>query len=751
MALTTGKATDLITFSRGTLATVTDADGKIKWAPHNLLSASEQFDASAWTKQNGTISANVIAAPNGTTTADAFYETTTNSAHYVDRGAITVVVGETYTRSVYLKHLGRQWIALDMYDGAAKYTYFDILNGVVGTSAAGNTASIESLGNGWFRCTITRTMTTTSLYVGILTAQADGGSVTFVGDVTKGFYAWGAHLYRSDLGGMQANASAYPMYNSSTPRNNLGYSEDFSNAAWTKNGTTITANAAIAPNGSMSADKVVATAAATYHGVRQLFTYGTGTYTISVYAKAVEYTNLYIADLGSGNGYAGYNLATGVVTTSGGGSKFVSAAIEPAANGFFRCSLVVTNVNTTATPTFYGYPTGATLDANGASFTGDGTSGIYLWGAQLSDSASLDAYVPVFGPAPSAAAYHGPRLDYSSSGSALGLLVEEARTNLVTQSNVFNVAAWAKTTSGTGSVPVVTAADAVAPDGTTTAQKVVFDRGAGNAITDQSTLSTTLSSYANATAYTGSLYIKAATAGDVGKQIGWRHVASGSYGVITLTASWQRISKTETSIGTSGSFEISSRGTVTTDNSVGVHLWGVALEIGAGNAATAFATSLISTNGATVTRNADRASVGVSQFPHSSTEGTWVANFQTIVTGTVPITVTLLNYDATGTRLPLYIGAGAQVVGSYDGTTVVSSGVDGTGQVTKAAVAYTTSERAISAQGSSVVTGASTSGFASASTINFGTTGSGLINGWFRQITYLPRRITNAELQSRTA
>ena len=47
MPTTTGKATDLITFSRASLATVTDGDGKIKWAPHNLLLASEQFDASS--------------------------------------------------------------------------------------------------------------------------------------------------------------------------------------------------------------------------------------------------------------------------------------------------------------------------------------------------------------------------------------------------------------------------------------------------------------------------------------------------------------------------------------------------------------------------------------------------------------------------------------------------------------------------------------------------------------------------------
>ena len=72
---TTGKASEFITFSRTSNATVTDSDGKIKWAPHNLLLASEQFDASAWTKTHitstsPTFVANDGVAPNGTTTAD---------------------------------------------------------------------------------------------------------------------------------------------------------------------------------------------------------------------------------------------------------------------------------------------------------------------------------------------------------------------------------------------------------------------------------------------------------------------------------------------------------------------------------------------------------------------------------------------------------------------------------------------------------------------------------------------------------
>lgn len=67
---TTGLATSFITFTRTSNATVTDSNGFIKWAGHNLLTNSESFDASAWVKSSATVTANTDPAPNGTTTGD---------------------------------------------------------------------------------------------------------------------------------------------------------------------------------------------------------------------------------------------------------------------------------------------------------------------------------------------------------------------------------------------------------------------------------------------------------------------------------------------------------------------------------------------------------------------------------------------------------------------------------------------------------------------------------------------------------
>ena len=60
-----------VTFSRTTQATLTDSTGRLTYAPNNLLTNSESFEAAAWTKVGGvTVMANAGVAPDGTNTAD---------------------------------------------------------------------------------------------------------------------------------------------------------------------------------------------------------------------------------------------------------------------------------------------------------------------------------------------------------------------------------------------------------------------------------------------------------------------------------------------------------------------------------------------------------------------------------------------------------------------------------------------------------------------------------------------------------
>jgi hypothetical protein len=173
-----------------------------------------------------------------------------------------------------------------------------------------------------------------------------------------------------------------------------------------------------------------------------------------------------------------------------------------------------------------------------------------------------------------------PRITFSRGSNATLTdstgKITYAPTNLVTNSEAFDNAAWQKVGAGTGITPTVTANAAVAPDGTTTADQIVFNRGAGNVLADISYISQTVT-VANGTPYFGTVYLKAATAGDVGKQLAFRHAGSSSYLIITLTANWQRAQRLETSISTSAVFEIANRGTITADSTVTALVWGAQL------------------------------------------------------------------------------------------------------------------------------------------------------------------------------
>jgi hypothetical protein len=210
-------------------------------------------------------------------TAARYLETASSGVHRIGSGAVTATNNTTYTFSVYLQTLGRQWAYLNLFDTNDRRTYFDVQNGAVGTTAAGTTAAITSVGNGWYRCSITLTVAATTLYLSIGSASADG-TVSFAGDTAKGVYVWGAQL---NLGSSAltyiptTTAAVYSLprdYNPTTgaplgvlveeARTNLClYSDDFTNAAWVKVNVT-PAKTATGPDGvANSASTLTATLA----------------------------------------------------------------------------------------------------------------------------------------------------------------------------------------------------------------------------------------------------------------------------------------------------------------------------------------------------------------------------------------------------------------------------------------------------------------------------------------------------------
>jgi len=184
----------LVPFATGVLRR-TDKGVLIEGARTNLLLRSQEFDNASWTKLNATITANQVAAPDGTLTADLMTNDTTNGNHWVYGTGVTFANATTYTASIFVKYLDHRWISLRS-DFPAMYASFDLLNGVVGSKDASITSyAMTALANGWYRCTIT--WTTTGAGGGNIVVQMANGDVTtsnsYAGTGTR-VYLWGAQL-----------------------------------------------------------------------------------------------------------------------------------------------------------------------------------------------------------------------------------------------------------------------------------------------------------------------------------------------------------------------------------------------------------------------------------------------------------------------------------------------------------------------------------------------------------------------------
>jgi hypothetical protein len=162
----------------------------------NLLIYTEQFDNAAWTKGGATVTVDSIMAPDGFTTADTLVEDTTTAGHSIAE-LFSWVAGTQYTLSLYVKEESARNFRLGFpttqFGGVNSLATFDTTTGSVLSVSAGTTAVSESVGNGWFRFSITKTATNSSN--GFVDLRLiDGTSSIYLGDGVSGAYIWGAQL-----------------------------------------------------------------------------------------------------------------------------------------------------------------------------------------------------------------------------------------------------------------------------------------------------------------------------------------------------------------------------------------------------------------------------------------------------------------------------------------------------------------------------------------------------------------------------
>lgn len=172
----------------------------------NLLLQSQTLDSGTWSKIRANVTADAIAAPDGTTTAEkVFTDATAANTHVISQTA-TVVQGQPYTISAYFKAAEYAAVRLSLASNAfpaGSLANFDLTGSGAATTAGGVTASIQALTGGWYRCSMTQVATASVLTTfSISLLQSVGASQSFDGDGVSGIYAWGAQL--------EANALANP-------------------------------------------------------------------------------------------------------------------------------------------------------------------------------------------------------------------------------------------------------------------------------------------------------------------------------------------------------------------------------------------------------------------------------------------------------------------------------------------------------------------------------------------------------------
>ena len=416
------------------------------------------------------------------------------------------------------------------------------------------------------------------------------------------------------------------------PYNLFLRSEEFDNVYWVKQRASITQNAILAPNQTMTADNLIATNGVTYAftgalGVNVLSNSFTlrSTVTLSFYLKYNGLNRVRVMYGTSTNmsnvRFVEVDLQVGIITSQS-ATLISNPFIQDVGSGWYRVGF--TTVMDAASNMRLGVGLGDSVKT-----VANGIDGVYVWGAQLVDGSQDKTYLPV------STSFNIPRLDYSN-GSCPSILVEPQRINQLLQSESLNTTPWGVTEVS------VTSNVTTSPSNLLNADKIQ-----GSGVLGPHQVSQTGISYVSGNSYTFSFYIKKDTNDfiqislpgaifsgnrfanfDINTGVTGLTSANVTTSIVNVGNGWYRCITTSTATTSLSStisiFLITSLTSVRNESNTlttSVFLWGGQIEIGTN------VSSYIPTTTTTVTRNSDVISNSTATSLIGQTQGTIFLDF----------------------------------------------------------------------------------------------------------------------------
>jgi hypothetical protein len=359
--------------TRATTATRVNSAGLVELVPYNRFQYSEDFTNAIWSKVNTTITSGQT-DPFGTSNASR-YLNTANGGFILQSGGL--VINEVQTISAWVKS-----------NTGSSQTFIFMAN-----SGAEQSPTLTAT-NQWQRVTWTFTSSANNNVILFYNPSASldlliYGTQLVEGSTAKDYQKTETRLNIPRLD--YSNGTCPSLLVEPQRTNLLTYSSSFDNAAWTKVQTTTSANVAVSPSGIQDADKLIPNTTSNIHYSFQNISDTIAPWTFSVYAKADGYNRIILNAYNTN--FVGFNLTTGTIESTL-GIGVTSANIEDAGNGWYRCSITSTSTSSGVAMTMSVFNAAYTNGNVNPIFSGNGTDGVLVWGAQFESGSYPTSYIP---------------------------------------------------------------------------------------------------------------------------------------------------------------------------------------------------------------------------------------------------------------------------------------------------------------------------------------------------------------------